>query len=54
MGEEGDGLKKDFIKGDPIDQEWPLSSFFLYLSRLRGKGKGVGMRGHQEVRQKRI
>ena len=34
----------------PMGQEWPLSPLFLYLSRLRGKGKAGLLRGCREVR----
>ena len=38
--EEGEGLKGMALETKPIDQNWPLLSLFLYLRRLRGKGKG--------------
>ena len=50
-GGEGGRWINGMVSGTkPMGQEWPLSPLFLYLSRLRGKGKAGLLRGCREVR----
>ena len=47
-------IQKGWHKGNPFNQKWSLSPLFHYLGRFRGKGKGGGLRGFQEVNGERV